>query len=71
MNLDIKMMNVNNEDDRLLVAIKIAEAIKEFHDQKYYHGAIQPRNIMITPDGDIFLTGYGLESLRKYLSLTA
>ena len=38
---------------------------------KYAHGAINPKNIMFDELNNICLTGYGLQSLRKYLSLTA
>ena len=40
------------------------------HDAKYAHGVLHPKNIMLNRNGDIFFTGYGFESLRKYLSLT-
>lgn len=51
--------------------MKLANAIKQLHAKKYAHGAISPKNVMFDEVGNIFLTGYGLESLRKYLSLTA
>ncbi len=55
---------------RLELCIRVAGAIKELHDNKYAHGALSPKNVMLDGEGHVLLTGFGLESLRKYLSLT-
>lgn len=51
--------------------IKLAKAIEEFHKvAKTGHGVLNPKNIMFDSDENIVLTGFGMESLKKYLSLT-
>lgn len=51
--------------------MSIAKAIKEYHDVfKTGHGSLNPSNIMFDAEGSVKLTGFGMESLRKYLSLT-
>lgn len=35
------------------------------------HGSLNPKNVMFDENDNIILTGFGMESLKKYLSLTA
>lgn len=57
--------------EKIDILIKIAKAIKDFHEHLGNgHGSINPKNILFDDHGHAFLTGYGMESLRKYLSLT-
>lgn len=37
---------------------------------KIGHGVINPKNVLFDDDGRVYLTGFGMESLKKYLSLT-
>lgn len=54
------------------MALDIAKAISIFHNiVKIGHGVLHPKNIMFDEDGDVLLTGFGMESLKKYLSLTS
>jgi hypothetical protein len=47
------------------------KAIKEFHDRyKVGHGVLNPKNILLDDLQNVYLTGFGMESLKKYLSLT-
>lgn len=53
------------------LAIKIAKAIQEFHEAtKTGHGVLNTKNIMFDDEDRVILTGFGMESLKKYLSLT-
>ena len=70
-NLDARIAKVHDNAQKLRVCIDVARAIKKLHDKGYGHGAINPTNIMFDEHNEVVLTGYGLESLRKYLSLTS
>lgn len=55
----------------LELSLAIANAIREFHEVfKIGVGVLNPSNIMFTHDNRVKLTGFGMESLKKYLSLT-
>jgi hypothetical protein len=57
--------------NRVTMALKIAKAVMEFHEGlKMGHGVLNPRNIMFDQAENVVLTGFGMESLKKYLSLT-
>lgn len=45
----------------------MGEALKHIHDLNLSHGAIEPRNIFVTPDNKIYLADMGLARLLKIL----
>ena len=70
-NLDNKIDQLNSNSGKIRVCLKLAQAIKKLNDKNYAHGSINPNNVMFDENDQVVLTGYGLQSLRKYLSLTS
>jgi serine/threonine protein kinase len=49
----------------LEVTQAIGEALTSIHDAGLAHGAVEPRNILITPDKSVYLTDIGISRLVK------
>jgi serine/threonine protein kinase len=48
---------------------QICEALHAAHSQKVIHGGLTPENIIITPEGEVKITDFGLSFLSLLLSL--
>jgi len=48
---------------------KLALAIQELHEHQIVHGCLKPSYVLFDKKGHILLTGLGLHSFKKYLSL--
>jgi serine/threonine protein kinase len=59
------------DDDRdiYLLALEIAKSIEELHRNDIAHGCLKPSYILFDAQRNLFLTGLGLLSFKKYLSL--
>ena len=58
-NLKTQMFQIKSYEEKIQLAIRIGEAINEFHNEKYPHGSLNPQNIFVD-DGNVSITGYGL-----------
>ncbi|MBU2561779.1 MAG: protein kinase [Nanoarchaeota archaeon] len=54
----IKASNLSERDTLILFA-KVARAVGGIHDAGITHRDIKPRNILVTPKGDVFIVDYG------------
>ena len=58
--------------EKIVLSLDLARAIQEFHECfSCGHGALNPNNILFDKENRMKLAGFGMESLKKYLSLTA
>ncbi|MBN1544343.1 protein kinase [Candidatus Woesearchaeota archaeon] len=48
-----------SERDTLSLYAKVARAVAGIHDAGITHRDIKPRNILVTPEGDVFIVDYG------------
>ena len=47
-------------EEALQIAVRIAEALEEAHEQGIVHRDLKPANIMLTPDGKVVVLDFGL-----------
>ena len=47
-------------DEALQIAVRIAEALEEAHEQGIVHRDLKPANIMLTPEGKVVVLDFGL-----------
>jgi serine/threonine protein kinase len=66
--LDDRVEVLSSETECLRLALKLAYAIHELHDNDLVHGCLSPSHVFIE-EGQVVLNGLGLHSLKKYLSL--
>lgn len=56
---------VLEEDDALKIGLKICESLSAVHNFGLVHGALNPNNVFITPDGTVKLTDFVVEGEIK------
>jgi serine/threonine protein kinase len=59
----------DGDKDIYLLALEIAKGIEEFHKNEISHGSLKPSYILFDSQRNLFFTGLGLLSFKKYLSL--
>jgi len=47
------------------IALDLAEAIAEHHERGIHHGFLSPENVVITPEGDAQILGFGVDALPE------
>ncbi|MBL8952870.1 MAG: PEGA domain-containing protein [Myxococcaceae bacterium] len=49
------------------LAIKVLEALEHAHAQRVFHGRLSPEHVVLTPIGEVRVTGFGLEAAAAHL----
>lgn len=57
-------------DESVDIAVQIAQGLKEAHDKGIVHRDIKSSNIMITPNGQVKITDFGLAKFKGEKSIT-
>lgn len=66
----IKRRDVMGSEEVLKIAIKIAEALKAAHANGIIHRDIKPQNIMVTQQGDVKVTDFGIAKAATSSTIT-
>ncbi|MDQ1343883.1 MAG: Protein kinase protein [Patescibacteria group bacterium] len=56
---DLKKLSMFDAETVAYVAKKLRKFLKELHDEGIYHRDLNVRNIMLTPEGDIYVIDFG------------
>ena len=67
----IKRRDVMSSEEVIKIAIKIAEALKVAHANGIIHRDIKPQNIMVTPQGDVKVTDFGIAKAATSSTITS
>ena len=66
----IKRRDMMGSEEVLKIAIKIAEALKAAHANGIIHRDIKPQNIMVTQQGDVKVTDFGIAKAATSSTIT-
>ncbi len=66
----IKRRDMLSSEEVLKISIKIAEALKVAHTNGIIHRDIKPQNIMVTPQGDVKVTDFGIAKAATSATIT-
>lgn len=66
----IKRRDMLSSEEVLKISIKIAEALKVAHANGIIHRDIKPQNIMVTPQGDVKVTDFGIAKAATSATIT-
>lgn len=66
----IKRRDMLSPEEVVKIAIKIAEALKVAHTNGIIHRDIKPQNIMVTPQGDVKVTDFGIAKAATSSTIT-
>ncbi|MBQ7049793.1 MAG: Stk1 family PASTA domain-containing Ser/Thr kinase [Firmicutes bacterium] len=66
----IRRRDVMGSEEVLKIAIKIAEALKAAHANGIIHRDIKPQNIMVTQQGDVKVTDFGIAKAATSSTIT-
>ena len=67
----IKRRDTMSCEEVLKISIKIADALKAAHQNGIIHRDIKPQNIMVTPQGDVKVTDFGIAKAATSGTATA
>lgn len=67
----IRRRDVLSCEEVLKISIKIADALRAAHQSGIVHRDIKPQNIMVTPQGDVKVTDFGIAKATTSTTVTA
>ncbi len=67
----IRRRDMLSSEEVLKIAIKVADAMKIAHANGIIHRDIKPQNIMVTPQGDVKVTDFGIAKAASSTTVTA